>query len=949
EPQPPLVTYQARAETLYFGKGKSLSSGTFRFESQAQHQFAKPSVEHFNIRSYKNNRPLRDECVKLAATGAIVVSPYQTSEVGITALCDGEEIQNPEWPRQDDSIAKQPNQDDSITNPPPPSQDYAFNLNGEFAPGSAPGSHWFTLYRDPTRADIHLDIVQSRETHRIHWEQTAEQQFSPFPTHRRVTDGIPEAKGQLLTSGELELPAYPIIEFDANTPASTIFEIRVGNTGKAGRGWVEVTLGMALIFDTAVQKALKLQKEYTIKESLHVITSDYQGVFISQEKITVKEGEPLEKVFVQLEAASTIEDIVGGRIELGYAHLEAKLNIEVQDDAGLQRQHQLMIRAPIGLEKLPHPNWLCIDFGTSAIVAAIRDIDNRQPYFLSLQKLVPESNMALNFEDYDLNNTEYGTDFLPSQIICDADLRQEATKNDQIRKGYPTYQPASLTPGDPDFIGLPASSTMLREYPGRIVYSLKSWLAQPSQSILLPETVELFKETSQEVVKTNQLPLEKIVESGLAALAEGYITAFDVFAKGGQLILSHPNTFTAFHRKKLHEIAWKALNQRLGIALPERLRLISESDAVAYHYCRQRILNNRHRTGWERLLVYDFGAGTLDLSLVHIDWSEDGVYPEQWQVENRLGVPIAGNHLDSLLARLVDKLLKDEAVLNPARFEFRYPVVAKQLKSDESTEHSNAIHRFWKLLRETKHVWDGKEPFRVRVGGAGAELIYYKGDSASNSETVSDSVSDRSEVIDDERRILDEEQVNEDDPFILDEALVDHSSEYRSEVEKPVIEPSGNNFDLSIPSATVHDYPPLQEFIEFVTDTVINELLQGVGISEQEIDTVVISGRGALWAGLRERVWDKFPDSCDKPDLTDGNQVKSAVVSGAIAWQELAQIQEQREPNIKPRLAILREGDQSLVPEEDWGQGPIDLRASSTFSLVQVSHRHPDSKDFNSL
>jgi hypothetical protein len=374
--------------------------------------------------------------------------------------------------------------------------------------------------------------------------------------------------------------------------------------------------------------------------------------------------------------------------------------------------------------------------------------------------------------------------------------------------------------------------------------------------------------------------------------------------KGGQVVLTHPNTFTDFHKRKLHDIAWRALNQRLGIALPERIRLISESDAVAYHYCRQRMSNNQQRTGSERLLVYDFGAGTLDLSLVYVHWSREGAYPEKWQVENRLGVQIAGNHIDRLLARLVDQCLKDESVLNPAIFEYRYPVVG-QLRGDdrEKANRRFAAFRLWQAIRQTKHAWDGKEPFRVRVGAMGAtELIYYKGG---------------------------------DVPA--------------NDVDKPSIEQSGDEFYLRIPSQTVHDYPLLQEFIEFVTDTVVDELLQG--IAAKEVDTVVVSGRGALWAGLRDRVWGKFPDSCEKPDLTDGNHVKSAVVSGAIAWQSLAEVQEEGDEK-KPRLAILREDDQILVPEEDWEskENGIDLSSTSTFSLVQVSHQHPDPhKDLNSL
>jgi hypothetical protein len=598
----------------------------------------------------------------------------------------------------------------------------------------------------------------------------------------------------------------------------------------------------------------------------------------------------------------------------------------VQDDMGNHRYHQLDIHVPIGLEKLPHQNWLCIDFGTSAIVAAIGT--GNEPYFLPLQKLVADQNPALNLEEYDLNNAEQGTDFLPSQIVCDADLRQGDTQDEQIRKGFPRYQPASLKPGEPDFIGLPAIQRRLRENPGRIVYSLKSWLAQATDTISLAEGVELLNQHDK-VLRQNKLPLEKVVESGFAALAEAYITALPIFQKGGQVVLSHPNTFTSFHKEKLHRIACRALTQPLGIALPERIRLISESDAVAYHYCRQRMLENRRRTGAERLLIYDFGAGTLDLSLIRMHWNPEGVYPEVWQVENRLGVPIAGNYLDSLLARLVDKCLRDESILDPTMFEYRYPVVDRQLRHDDKENHRAAIYRLWREIRETKHVWNGKEPFRVRVGGAGAELIYYKGESTSlNTET--DSV-ESAEM----------EQVDSENPSTL---------------EKPVLEPLGDNFYLSIPSSMVHHDSLLEEFVEFVTDTVVDELLEGASITVQAVDTVVVSGRGALWAGLRERVWNKFPDSCDKPDLKKGGssekcgEVKSAVVSGAIAWQDLIQNQEQHEPETVPRLAILREQDRILVPEEDWKKGAIDLKASRTFSLVQISHSNPmPTSDLKSL
>jgi hypothetical protein len=214
----------------------------------------------------------------------------------------------------------------------------------------------------------------------------------------------------------------------------------------------------------------------------------------------------------------------------------------------------------------------------------------------------------------------------------------------------------------------------------------------------------------------------------------------------------------------------------------------------------------------------------------------------------------------------------------------------------------------WYSIRQAKHSWDGNTPFRVRVGGlGGVELIDHLGGNV----PVGD-------------------------------------------VDSPSIDQAGNDFNLHIPSKTVHDYPLLQEFIGFVTDSVVDELLQGAGVVAEDVDTVVVSGRGALWPGLRDRVWGKFPASCNKPDLVGANELKSAVVSGAIAWQSLTKDQDECDER-KPRLAILGDEDYFLVPEEDWDSeevrnNGIDLRSTSTFSLVQVSHQHPDPRhDFNSL
>lgn len=433
--------------------------------------------------------------------------------------------------------------------------------------------------------------------------------------------------------------------------------------------------------------------------------------------------------------------------------------------------------------------------------------------------------------------------------------------------------------------------------------------------------------------------MDKVIISGYAALAEGYITYFDEFKKGGQIVLSYPNTFTIFHQRKLHDIAWKALRVPLGISLPERIRLISESDAVAFSYCQQRRLNKEYVTReHERLLVYDFGAGTLDLSLISITWGEESTYPETWQVENRLGVPIAGNYLDSLLARLIDGLLDGLLRSNETLkkiFEYSYPLVGRELKGEagEQSEHRQCIHQLWEEIRLTKQgneahhqvAWDGKGYFQVKVGELGAIRTVKKVGS---------------EPIDVDKASLAKLDVG-DGAFI----------EIKDDKSRDVI-----GFWLNIPAKLVHNYKPLQVFIEFVTETIINEVLDvaeiglgSIGEKQGSVNTLVISGRGALWPKLHEKVVGRFPKLDDKPKKGDSQQVKNAVVRGALAWQKLADFVQIKEPKRHSQLAVLCMPSQRLVPESEWKNGSeVSLKGTSYFKLMEVGIKNPKKEDLDS-
>lgn len=883
---PPYVTYQPRidSENAYFEHGKQVLVGTVSFECRVQRQFAIPFQEPFILLGYQGEHlPLALGTIVMEGGEQLNLLPEPNSSLKeirqVFIHCDGKNVPNPIFPNQE----------------------YALRLLGNFAPESELGVHKFRLLRDPTKVNIILNIIQFTSTYyKIFWEQDG------IARVQKIVPGKVKMATKL-KSGILDLDPYPeVIGFDDNhKPSTVLFKIQVGNTAKYGEGWVRVAIDTKLVLKQGASSII-LQEGCQLNETVITNTST----------IEVKEGERSKVCVVQLNTA-LMKDIVEGRLDKQSAPIVVvTLDIKVVDDRGTEISRQLIIHNSIPLEKWPERNWLGIDLGTSAITAAIGVEDNIS--LLRLQKMVPGNDEQQNLLDYDPNNLEKDSEFLlPSYVACDADKRQGKSAGLSVRKGFPAYAPASLQIGEPDFVALPASLSGIQKNPERIIFALKSWLAQPSNTILLPEFV-LYQQKDGHEINSQQLPLDEVVKSNLAALAEAYILALPE-TKLGQAIICYPNTFTPLHRHKLHTIAMEALEKHLKIPLPERIHLLSESEAVACYYCRQRWAKGDLPPDFERILVYDCGAGTVDLSVIEVRGHRQSIYPQSWQVKNSLGVPVAGNYLDSILARLIDEALTNSEVLNPNLFEYRYPIVSYRLRENQEYQHRLAILALWMAIKATKHQQTPAEiprwgipgnPFCVKVGNLSNDT----GIVVSHKNTLSG--------------------------HELDEAAFQFQ-----EITTICLKFYETDIYLCIPAESVQYYKPMREFMEFITDTVLVELLGGAGFTEADIDTVVISGRGALWANLPERIWEKFPNA-NQPDefLQNSQTAKEPVVRGAMAWQEW---QPSILKNIQPpsaRFGILLDNSKKLILEEEWqwNKTPIDLSANTTFSVVQIAMQKPN-------
>jgi hypothetical protein len=871
-PRRPVVTYAASAEPrLFFANGARREVGRFIFRSQAGHRFAQPfSWGPYAVHTYRDNQPIGGEPLALESP-EMTVPPGGMVEVPALLTCDGAVIANPD----------------------PVSDTYTFRLAGDFDPASEVGPHATTLYRDPTRAEVVINVLHPSPARELFW--TPEGALG----QRLRSPGEGGAVAKATAADSVWLGAQEI-GFDASTGPYDLIRLEVGNSATCGRGLVEVSVSAEVECDPEVRPGVQLAEGRTLGSLLDVYDFEERA-----SRVVIREGEAPRRITVKL-FPSFISRIVGALVPAESFRAAVKLTVRVVTDDGTETQRPpLRLYIPLQLEQLPSPNWLCVDYGTSAIAATWGTGGEDEMLPIPLQEI--KGGDAVSYAKFDEENMEKGSrHLLPSWVICDADKRDRNGKasSRSTRPGFPTYLPASLKPGDPAFIGLPALDYNFITEPDRIIYSVKSWLGKSAQHIRLATPISY--EENGRVVTRNTLPLDAAVESSFAALIEAYLLA-ETDYRADRVIICHPNTFTRHHRERLHDIAYRTFGRRFGIERRERVHLISESDAVAYYYC-ARQMRSSPRSGAERLLVYDFGAGTLDLSLIRVEWKKEPVcYPTGWKVEGRIGVPVAGNYIDEVIARLIDRLLR--GMEDDPRFKYRYHIVDRSYDKKDENQHRRAIRWLWSKIREAKHNWDGNGPLTVCVGDRGGTYIVQPGDSQTDLGRMS----------------------NAPPP------------------DKVGLWVDGSRIYLSIPREEIDADPRMREFRDFATDTVIDELLGAAGVPPEDVNTVVVSGRGALWPGLRERVWGKFRGA-ERPDL-GRDAMKSAVVQGAIARHSLNKEFEEAEhaTGSRPRLGVLINHNQDIVTEEHWGQ-PIDLTRSPQFRIVQVNLRNPNPRaDMKSL
>lgn len=301
----------------------------------------------------------------------------------------------------------------------------------------------------------------------------------------------------------------------------------------------------------------------------------------------------------------------------------------------------------------PNPEWLCVDYGSSAIVCCY---DNE---ILDLRK--QKNRIFREAEDGKFRSdcAENKTQFLSSDIVLH-------TVRDNSASTLCSQQPQDAeTPYLNLSVCLSPTSSLVKNDVRTQLPCLKILVGNeflPSKSDFMSfrytrrdedgrlGTIEA-KDAMRNGEKSCILRISSIFNEAYAALFRYFILPESRNKSINKLVLTYPNTYTPAHLKVLERIARETFPKvRSGY-----LRFVSESDAVAAYYLHKwdTFFNEgKNISDDETVLVYDMGAGTLDLTLFKKSLNKNGKI--EVKILGKIGTGKAGNYLDYLICEIID-------------------------------------------------------------------------------------------------------------------------------------------------------------------------------------------------------------------------------------------------------------------------------------------------------
>ena len=558
------------------------------------------------------------------------------------------------------------------------------------------------------------------------------------------------------------------------------------------------------------------------------------------------------------------------------------------------------------LKHQPPNHVLAIDFGTSAL--AIAHAIGPTPVLLPLQDQLQETAKIHRLDDPNGHSP-----FLCSE--CNVNAVPERLKE--------------LRPEDEDFLVLPLLEDTVRTAPEKVFLSLKALISAGLDTLPLnrhqPEHQHQYK-GEDGTLTTEDPPLEKVIEGAYRGLMKHYVKPIlDNQKKNGfsHVLITHPNTYTPNHVEELRRIVERVLVGSPYVSPPnviykENINFFSESDAVAFYYLVHTL--QLHGNDWSRvpdhesILVYDIGAGTLDLTHLEVHWEAHGdtKTPKKIKIKRRSGTNRAGNLLDECIARDLHQHLM--TVLNNDRYA--NPIVISEGPPSKKTIMDGETRFTMDKLREEIHS------LKVRLSEGESSMV--PSPQASKEHATGEGV-DLAQHIK-ENSLSDEEvmadaSLTEDIPplsvLLTPRGINNPIVKYVGARTAKLYEDCSNITVITVQGRENVYWTPTRD--QVLNGTYVKAFLEQVTRKEiydffshriPKIDTLIISGRSSLWPDFEDRLKTSLGSIPNWVSFNRNSQeLKQAVVLGVLErqfrWQDLVV----EDPGIIGQFVVFYEKD----------------------------------------
>jgi len=513
----------------------------------------------------------------------------------------------------------------------------------------------------------------------------------------------------------------------------------------------------------------------------------------------------------------------------------------------------------LGLLHIPSRQALAIDFGASAIAVTygVDELVQRLPIAARLAQ-EKDSKLSQCLEES------------PYLLCSDSNLAQAY--------GHSRTAPyrGLMRPDDPDYLTLPADKRAALDFPGQhppLFPSIKMLLLHNYDVLPIDVKNYPYIKDNGRLESEHSPSLKAVLRGVFAKLRDEYVQPL-LQAEGRHyhyLIATHPNGFSAsenaWFREALEKVFFRPGEE--DSVYPENIHLLSESDAVLYCY----LLNADKLRGCrpadlpelDKLLIWDIGADTLDMTLAHIQRQRigDTLGPPTIFIGGRHGAETAGNLLTECIARDLDQWLREN--LDAA---YLCPIVQRPDKPFPADRELRDVYGLMLNLREQIE--------RYKRAGSAEAWIQLRGD-----------------------------RYDPQHNFLIE--APDQRLEHYRELGLR-IDAAGN-----VAWQPRHDADYVKAFADRAAAHEPAQMFDNP--SAWDIDTVILSGRTSLWPGLVERLRETLPQVQTWVEFAKNPvNLKNAVAEGAVISQTRWRDTFRLERKILGEFALRYEGNS----RDDW-------------------------------